>query len=73
MASYPARRLGHSLHWFGPCVLLGLSVAAPRPAACQSNAASQGPQEYVLARVKAGQVADLDSRWRGDFVSGMAR
>lgn len=62
MASCPARRLGHSLHWFGACVLSGLSVTAPRPAACQSNAASQDPQEYVLAQVKAGQVADLDSR-----------
>lgn len=62
MASCPARRLGHSLHWFGACVLSGLSVTAPRPAARQSNAASQDPQEYVLAQVKAGQVADLDSR-----------
>lgn len=57
-----ARRLGRSLQFPAAGLLLSLFLVATRPATCQSNPPAQGAQEYVLAQVKAGQVADLDSR-----------
>ena len=62
MASSPARRPGHSLRLFGARLLLSLFVVMPRPAACQSDLASQGPSEY-LAQTNAGQVATTNPEY----------